>query len=176
MQDMIDALISGSLKPEDVTPIRIFEIDGKLWSLDNRRLYAFQQANKPIPYVMASPQEVAKEAPSKMTTKNDGRSIRLRGAGRALGVLGFAMGTLELAQAAGPCGEPGRALGGLIGGAAGGILGATAGRAVGAALGSAVMPGIGTIVGGAIGGLAGGAIGDWLGSKLDKPRDDCNCP
>jgi hypothetical protein len=42
-------------------PIRIFE-RGHLFTLDNRRLLIFSQAGREIPFVWATPQEVAAEA------------------------------------------------------------------------------------------------------------------
>lgn len=77
VDELINALVSGKVKASDLPPIRIFEKDGKLYSLDNRRLYAFQQAGIPIPTVRATPEDVDREA-WKFTTKNDGISIRVR--------------------------------------------------------------------------------------------------
>jgi len=179
VQELIDSLLNGTVKPEDVPPIHIGVRDGELWTLDNRRLYAFQQANKPIPYVIVSEAEVAKQS-WKFTNKSGGISIRVRGANRALGVIGLALTTLSLAEAAGPCGEPGKTLGGLGGGIAGSIIGGAIGRgigrSVGAAIGSSLLPGLGTFIGGALGGLAGGALGDWIGGMFDSPKSECECP
>ncbi|GAA5504552.1 hypothetical protein Dxin01_04330 [Deinococcus xinjiangensis] len=75
---LIDGLKSGDIKPGSVEPIRLVEKDGKLFTLDNRRLYAYQQAGKDVPYRMATPEEVAKDS-FKFTTKNGGVSIRIRG-------------------------------------------------------------------------------------------------
>jgi len=45
LTDTIKGLKNGSIKPEDIPPIRIFSTpDGKIWTLDNRRLKAFQEA------------------------------------------------------------------------------------------------------------------------------------
>jgi len=76
--DLIDALKSGKVKPEDIPPIRVFEKDGKIYSLDNRRLYAFQQAGVKIRWVRADPKLVEQQLKWKFTTKNDGMSIRVR--------------------------------------------------------------------------------------------------
>jgi len=42
-------------------PIRVFEKDGAVYSLDNRRLLAASEAGVPIKVVPATPAEVAKE-------------------------------------------------------------------------------------------------------------------
>lgn len=49
-----------------------------MYSLDNRRLYAFQQAGVDIPYRVATKAEVEAEFTRKFTTGNDGTSIILR--------------------------------------------------------------------------------------------------
>jgi RHS repeat-associated protein len=76
--DLASGLKSGTVDPESVQRIRIFEKDGKLYTLDNRRLAAFKEAGKPVPYTVASPKEVTQEG-YKFTTKNDGKSVRVRG-------------------------------------------------------------------------------------------------
>jgi filamentous hemagglutinin len=78
MKQLIGDLKSGQVKPDSIPPIRIFEKDGLIFTLDNRRLYVFQQAGVPIKTVPATPQEIAKEA-WKFTTNNDGKSVRIRG-------------------------------------------------------------------------------------------------
>lgn len=78
VQDTIAALKSGSLSADAFPAIRVFEVDGQLFSLDNRRLYVFQQAGVPINAVPATAQEIANES-FKFTTKNGGVSIRVRG-------------------------------------------------------------------------------------------------
>jgi hypothetical protein len=75
--DTISGLKSGKIKPSDIPEIRIFEKDGNLYSLDNRRLFAAQEAGVNVKYRMATPEEVANEA-WKFTTKNDGTSIKVR--------------------------------------------------------------------------------------------------
>jgi len=44
VQSTIDALASGSIAPKDIPTIRIVRRNGKLLTLDHRRLYAFQKA------------------------------------------------------------------------------------------------------------------------------------
>ena len=79
VDDMIQGLRKGTVDPSDIPAIRIFEKDGALYTLDNRRLYAFQQAGiENIPYQWATSQEIANEA-WKFTTTNGGVSIEVRG-------------------------------------------------------------------------------------------------
>src|SRR5690606_18216250 len=58
----------------------VFEKNGKIYSLDNRRLYVFQQAGVKIRWVKADPKTVKREVidGDKWSTKNDGKSIRVR--------------------------------------------------------------------------------------------------
>ena len=77
---LIDALKSGAVKASDLPAIRTFTRDGQLFSLDNRRLFAFQQAGVKIRTVPATASEIANEA-FKFTSKNGGTSIRVRGGG-----------------------------------------------------------------------------------------------
>jgi hypothetical protein len=78
IDDMAEELHSGRLHPYDVPAIRIFERDGKLFTLDNRRLEAFRRAGVDVPVRMATPQEISEES-WKFTTHNDGVSIQIRG-------------------------------------------------------------------------------------------------
>ena len=72
-----EALESGKIDPKTVEPIRVWERDGKIFTLDHRRLVAFQEAGIPIPVVQATQEEVIEEA-WKMTTRTGGRTIRVR--------------------------------------------------------------------------------------------------
>ncbi|MFE3446547.1 DUF6531 domain-containing protein [Nocardia sp. NPDC059180] len=78
--DLVDGLRSGDIDSESIPPIRIFEQQGHLYTLDNRRLVAFQMAGVDVPYVMASDTQVAREA-FKFTSRSEGLSIRIRGEG-----------------------------------------------------------------------------------------------
>ncbi|WP_084331700.1 hypothetical protein, partial [Ectopseudomonas alcaliphila] len=78
LQATIDGLKTGKISPDDLPPIRVFEKDGVIYSLDNRRLLAASQAGVPIKIVPATPAEVAKEG-WKMTTPNNGSIICVRG-------------------------------------------------------------------------------------------------
>lgn len=78
--DLSESLRTGQVIPSDIPPIRVFERDGNLYSLDNRRLAAFQMAGVDVPITAATPAQVARDA-FKMTSKTDGQSIRIRGEG-----------------------------------------------------------------------------------------------
>ena len=71
-------LKSGAVDPATVSPIRLVERDGQLFTLDNRRLAAFQRAGVQVPSRMATPEEAA-AAGWKFTTRNEGTSIKIRG-------------------------------------------------------------------------------------------------
>ncbi|MFJ5780226.1 RHS repeat-associated core domain-containing protein [Streptomyces sp. NPDC093094] len=77
VDDTIRQLKNGETTAADIPPIRVFERYGKIYSLDNRRLYAFRQAGIPVRFVKATPRQVESES-WKFTTKNDGASIRVR--------------------------------------------------------------------------------------------------
>ena len=77
ISDVATGLRNGTIKPESIPPIRLVERNGELFSLDNRRLWSFKEAELPVPFRMATPQEAAAEA-WKFTTKNGGTSIRVR--------------------------------------------------------------------------------------------------
>ena len=78
IDDLASGLRTGSVNPTSIPPIRLVEREGTMFTLDNRRLWSFQQAEVPVPYRMATPQEAAAEA-WKFTTPNGGTSIRVRG-------------------------------------------------------------------------------------------------
>ncbi|MFF8391807.1 RHS repeat domain-containing protein, partial [Cellulosimicrobium funkei] len=51
LDETVAQLRSGEKRAEDIAPIRVFERDGNLYSLDNRRLYAFKEAGVPVQFV-----------------------------------------------------------------------------------------------------------------------------
>jgi hypothetical protein len=79
IDDLAEGLQSGRIRSYDVPAIRIFERDGKLFTLDNRRLEAFRRAGIDVPVRLATLQEIA-DATWKFTTRDEGMSIRIRGA------------------------------------------------------------------------------------------------
>ena len=64
---------NGDIKTD---PIRIVEKDGKVYTLDNRRLQGYQQAGVDVNYNKLN--HVPKRQEFKFTTKNDGTSINIR--------------------------------------------------------------------------------------------------
>lgn len=61
-----------------VVPVDVCERDDKIYSLDNRRLKAFQEAGIPVRTRAATSDEIKKES-FKFTSKNDGTSVNIRG-------------------------------------------------------------------------------------------------
>ena len=74
-----EALKSGTLKATDLPEIRIWQdADGKLWTLDHRRLAAFRIAElDSVPFRWATNEEVANQM-WKITTETNGTSIKLK--------------------------------------------------------------------------------------------------
>lgn len=79
VEELAEALQSGTVSPDDIPPIRLVEREGKLYSLDNRRLEAFRRAQVDIRYRMATDEEIRTEWRRKFTTTNDGESVVIRG-------------------------------------------------------------------------------------------------
>jgi len=52
----------GEALARDFAPIRIFQQEGSLFTLDNRRLLTFSMAGREVPYVWATPEEVASQS------------------------------------------------------------------------------------------------------------------
>jgi hypothetical protein len=73
LKDFTALIKEGTIKTE---PIRIVEKDGKIFALDNRRLYSYQQAGLEINYNKLS--SVPKRQLFKFTTQNDGVSVTVR--------------------------------------------------------------------------------------------------
>ena len=74
---LVEGLRSGSIRSDTIPPIRLVDIDGVFYSLDNRRLEAFRRAGVKVPFRRARTDEVQNEK-HKFTTRNDGVSIRVR--------------------------------------------------------------------------------------------------
>ncbi len=74
-----EALKSRAIKATDLPEIRIWQdADGKLWTLDHRRLAAFRIAElDSVPFSWATDEEVANQM-WKMTTKTNGTSVKLK--------------------------------------------------------------------------------------------------
>jgi len=74
-----DALKAGTLKPSDLPAIKVWkDAQGKIWTLDHRRLAAFKLGGvEEIPVEWASKSLVESQM-WKMTTKTGGTSIKLK--------------------------------------------------------------------------------------------------
>lgn len=77
IETLSQGLASGDVLASTFEPIRPLAKNGASLTLNNRRLWASQQANVRVPYRMATPAEVAQEA-WKFTTTNGGLSIQVR--------------------------------------------------------------------------------------------------
>ena len=81
VDDLVDALKAGSVTPDDVPAIRIFKRGDKVYSLDNRRLYAFKKAGMReinAKWVDITDIKIIAEIDNKFHPINDGWSIRVR--------------------------------------------------------------------------------------------------
>lgn len=82
IDDLAEALRSGRVLPADIPPIRLVSREGKLYSLDNRRLETFRRAASSIPYRMATRAEADREFARKFDTTTDGLTVKVRGGPR----------------------------------------------------------------------------------------------
>ena len=78
VEDLAAKLKAGQVDPSTIPPIRIVVKDGKVFTLDNRRLRAFQEAGIDIPFERLD--SIPKSELFKFTTKTDGVDIIIRGA------------------------------------------------------------------------------------------------
>lgn len=76
VEDFTQKLRTGEINPSSIDPVRIVERDGKIFTLDNRRLYSFEQALQDIPYQKLD--AIPKRELFKFTTANDGTSLMIR--------------------------------------------------------------------------------------------------
>ena len=76
VEDLVAGLRNGSIDPSSIPAVRIVERNGQIFTLDNRRLHAFQQAGIDIPFQKLD--AVPKKELFKFTTDNGGTSIRVR--------------------------------------------------------------------------------------------------
>jgi hypothetical protein len=58
IDELAVALRSGKIKPTEIKPIRLVDMDGILVSIDNRRLEAFRRAGVPIQTRLATAEEI----------------------------------------------------------------------------------------------------------------------
>jgi hypothetical protein len=76
VDDFITDLKLGKVDPSSIKPIRLVEKDGQVFTLDNRRLHAFQQAGIDVPFQKLD--RIPKRELFKFTTKNEGLKIEVR--------------------------------------------------------------------------------------------------
>jgi RHS repeat-associated protein len=79
VEDLTKALKNGTISPDDIPAIKITEIKGEIFTLDNRRLKAFQDAGIDIKYEKVDFNSLSKKDLEKFTTTNGGTSIEIRG-------------------------------------------------------------------------------------------------
>lgn len=78
INDLIKGLRQGTIMPEDVPIIRVVEYEGKLYTLDNRRLVAFQNAGIekiPVQRLSLKDPKIRKEFDRKWNPVNEGKKI-----------------------------------------------------------------------------------------------------
>ncbi len=75
IQSLVTALKNDEVKPSDVEPIMVELFEDRLYSYDNRRLWAFKKAKLKVRCRFASPSERQKNA-FKLT--GDGKTIKIR--------------------------------------------------------------------------------------------------
>ena len=73
VQELADSLKDGSVKPSSIPPIRIVLSEGRIYTLDNRRLWAFRKAGVNIHYKKLD--YIPERQTFKFTTKNNGEEI-----------------------------------------------------------------------------------------------------
>jgi len=76
VDDFVKALKNGDVDPSTITPIRIVEREGKIFTLDNRRLHTYQEAGIDIPFQKLD--GIPKRQQFKFSTENDGVEILIR--------------------------------------------------------------------------------------------------
>ena len=74
--DLTKKLTQNIVDPGSIKPIRIVQKDGMIFSLDNRRLHAFQLAGIEIPYIKID--QIPKTELDKFTTDLNGYKIYTR--------------------------------------------------------------------------------------------------
>lgn len=77
--DLTEGLKNGTINASEVKAIRLVEKDGKVFTLDNRRLKAFQDAGVDVPFETVDFNSLTKKDLRKFNTTTDGATIRIRG-------------------------------------------------------------------------------------------------
>lgn len=76
VSEVAEKLKKGELDPNEFPPVRLVEKDDSVFTLDNRRLKVFQDAEVDIPFVKLD--SIPKDQQFKFTTQNQGESIKVR--------------------------------------------------------------------------------------------------
>ena len=76
VDEFAQGLKIGEINPASINPVRLVEREGKIFTLDNRRLSGFEQAGVFVPYTKLD--AIPKRELFKFTTTNDGTSILMR--------------------------------------------------------------------------------------------------
>ena len=74
--ELVNELKSGK-DPRSIEPVRVFEMDGKLFTLDHRRAYAAELAGVDVHYKLTTPEEV--QSKLGRLSRVPGKPVRLRG-------------------------------------------------------------------------------------------------
>jgi hypothetical protein len=80
--ELVNELRNGK-DPRSIEPVRVFQMDGKLFTLDHRRAYAAELAGVDVHYRLAAPEEVQGELWK--LSRVPGKPVRLRGMPRGGG-------------------------------------------------------------------------------------------
>ncbi len=78
LEETIEGLRKGNVKPEHIPPIRVGEFEGEIYTMDHRRLIAFREAGMPIRYEKVAPETMKKAAKNKMDTRDSGITLKIR--------------------------------------------------------------------------------------------------
>ena len=81
VEELTKGLKNGTIDPNSIPPIRIVEKDGMIFTLDNRRLKAFQDAGVDIPFEKLDkiPDNEMFKFDDYIKGKTDGTTIIIRG-------------------------------------------------------------------------------------------------
>ncbi|VDI60075.1 Hypothetical predicted protein [Mytilus galloprovincialis] len=79
--ETLDDLINGSATVSSIPTIGVFRLEGKWFTLDNRRLWVFRKAEKlgTIDSIPVYTTSISEMDPNKFTTCNEGLSVDVRG-------------------------------------------------------------------------------------------------
>lgn len=80
VEGLIEGLRNGTINSESIPPIRVIIRDGVYHSIDNRRLYACQQANVKVSYEIVNEADLPKRLTNRkrFSTNNNGVSVEIR--------------------------------------------------------------------------------------------------